>query len=303
MQGVQSIVIPSESSSERHQHQSRLIVVLGFLGSFIFAYLIFSFIASFWAPRGSSSLVAHEDTDGDDVFTEALVVKGPANAARISDAPGLNPQATSDFVFFIWFKLREPLSKEERVYIMGKYDPTSKDRVGYGIALASGPDGVRPQVYWQAATGRGKWYTFAATPLKPQQWYLLAFSFREHKYLGVHLTPLGSDAKPKLLGGYTVDSPDLPTSNSDLIVGAFGSSFFKGRVGPFGILQTDAFSKDIGELLTTLAREPLTLPSSIEANEVALWASPRKDRGPQALKIFNARSGKELASKQSGQDS
>jgi len=293
-------VISSDSSSERPH--SRLIVSLGFLGSFIAAYFIFSFIASFWVPRGSSSLVVQENPDGDDVFTEALVVKGPANAIRIADAPGLNPQATSDFIFFLWFKLREPLGKEERVYIMGKYDPTSKDRVGYGIALAGGPDGVRPQVYWQAATGQGKWYTFAAAQLKPQQWYLLAFSFRDHKYLGVHLNPLGSDAKPKLLGGYTVDSPDLPTSTADLVVGAFGSTFFKGRIGPLGILQTNAFSEDIGGLLQTLVDEPLKLPSAVSAQEVALWASPRKDRGPQALKIMNARSGKELTVKSSGQE-
>jgi len=268
-------------------------VVLGFIGSFLLAYFLFAFCASFFTHQ-SSTFTQIAEQEGDDVFTEALVVKGPSNALRISDSPKLSPQAGTDFLFFVWFKLREPLGKEERVYLMGKYDPESRDRVGYGVALAGGPDGIRPQVYWQPANEAGKWFTFASAPLKPQRWYLLVASFRDQKYLGVHLAALGDSGKPQVLGGYSVDAKTLPVTPADLVVGAFGSTFFHGRIGPFGIIQSKAFSDDVGAFVRAMAKEPLVLPDSIDAEEVALWASPRKDRGPQALPILNARSRREV---------
>ena len=277
--------------------RSRLVLVLSFAASFIAAYFAFTFIASFWAARPGSSFSIATDHDGDEVFSDALVLKGASNAVRIADAPGLSPVADTDFIFFLWFKMREQLAKEERVYLMGKFDPESKERIGYGLALASGPDGIRPQVYWQPSSGTGKWYTFAAAPLRPQQWYLMTLSFRDHKYLGVHLVPLGPGGDPLVLGGYGVDSPNLPASPADLVVGAFGQTTFKGRIGPFGVIQSKAFSDDIPAFLRLIAAEPLTLPEAIDPKEVALWASPRKDRGPQALKILSARTGREIPSK------
>jgi len=274
-----------------------LAVMAAFVGSFVGAYLAFTFIASFWTPRPGSTYSVATDHDGDDVFADALILKGASNAVRVADAPGLNPSEQGDFIFFLWFKMREQLEREDRVYLMGKYDPESAERIGYGLALASGPDGIRPQVYWQPSSATGKWYTFAAAPLRPQQWYLVTLSFREHKYLGVHLIALGSRGEPLVLGGYGVDSPSLPTSPADLVVGAFGETSFKGRIGPFGIIQSNSFSNDIPAFLRLLAAEPLTLPSSIDAKEVAMWASPRRDRGPQALKILNARTRREMPAK------
>jgi hypothetical protein len=125
----------------------------------------------------------------------------------------------------------------------------------------------------------------------------MTLSFRDHKYLGVHLVPLGPGGDPLVLGGYGVDSPNLPASPADLVVGAFGQTTFKGRIGPFGVIQSKAFSDDIPAFLRLIAAEPLTLPEAIDPKEVALWASPRKDRGPQALKILSARTGREIPSK------
>ncbi len=274
----------------------RLIAVVGFVGSFLAAYFLFITVGSFLGPeRGSFSQgVAPE---GDDVFTDALIVKGPSNAVRVSDAPGLTPSGADDFIFFVWFKLRDPLEKEERVYLMGKYAPDSRERLGYGLALVGGIDGVRPQVYWQGDAGPGNWHTFAAAKLKPQQWYLLAISFREKRFLGVHLATLGNESAPAVLGGFSVEGTGVPKTDADLVVGTFGSNYFQGRIGPFGIIQSKHFSDDVSGFVRAMADDPTSLPSTARAEDVALWASPRKDRGPNAFPILNARTNSEVRAK------
>lgn len=281
------------SAGESTRPRSKLVVGLSFLVAFVIALYVVTFVGSFFAgpDRTFKPLNGQE---GDDVFSDALIVKGPSNAVRVEDSPKLTPLADRDFLFFIWFKLRQPLEKEERVNIMGKYDPDTKERIGYGLSLVGGLDGVRPQVYWQGEAGAGSWHTFAAAPLKPQQWYLLTVSFRERKFLGVHIASLGNESKPLVLGGFSVEGTGIPKNNADLVVGAFGTSYFQGRIGPFGIIQSNAFSDNVSAFARQLADKPLALPDTVGADEVALWASPRKDRGPAALPILNARTSREV---------
>lgn len=289
---------PTGSTGEATRPRSWVLVALGFIGSFVVALYLFTLVGSFFTgPERIFKPLSGQE--GDDVFSEALIVKGHSNAVRIEDSPKLTPLTDGDFLFFIWFKLRHPLDKEERVNLMGKYDPESKERIGYGLSLVGGLDGVRPQVYWQGDAGVGSWHTFAAAPLKPQQWYLLALSFRERKFLGVHIAALGNENKPLVLGGFSVEGSGLPKTNADLVIGAFGTSYFQGRIGPFGIIQSKSLSDNVSAFTRQLAAEPLTLPETVTAEDVALWASPRKDRGPAALPILNARTSREIQDKKS----
>jgi hypothetical protein len=108
---------------------------------------------------------------------------------------------------------------------------------------------------------------------------------------------LGNENKPLVLGGFSVEGTGIPKNNADLVVGAFGTSYFQGRIGPFGIIQSNAFSDNVSAFARQLADEPLALPDTVGADEVALWASPRKDRGPAALPILNARTSREVQGK------
>lgn len=298
MSGSQALEVNADTQtkqgalSARAGLRSKWALIGGFCVAFTAAYLGLLCIASFFAA-GRSSFSESGGAVLDDVFDGALIVNAPGIALRVLHAPALNPSPATDFLFYIWFKLREPLDKEQRASLVAKYDPQSKERSGYGISLAGGPDGVRPQVYWQDKLGQGRWYTFAATQIKAQQWYLLALSMREHKFLGLHLAALADKGKPIVLGGYSIESSELPDTSADLLVGAFGSSTFRGRIGPFGIIQSQGFSDDISSFIRTMAQQPLVLPDSVTPEQVALWASPKKDRGAMALTIQPGKVGHE----------
>ena len=112
----------SEDEEVAHVRGSRssLVPWAGFIGSFFLAYILFSFVGSFFSGASSSGFKPSGGQEGDDVFAEALIVKGPSNAVRVEDSPRLTPLEGNDFLFFVWFKLRQPLDTEERVYLMGK---------------------------------------------------------------------------------------------------------------------------------------------------------------------------------------
>ncbi len=288
MQGARAVRVPEGEGVRSHRRRPRWVFAAAFFGAFLVAYLAF-ILAGSLLLRSHESFSPIAETEGDDVFADALIVKGPSAALSVEHSPRLNPLVGSDFLFFVWFKLREPLGREERMYLMGKFDPKSKDRVGYSVALAGGPDGVRPQVYWQASGGAGKWYNYAAAPIKPKHWYLLVFTFRDSRYLGVHLAELREEAKPLVLGGYSVDPGPLPDSDAPLVVGGFGTNPFRGRIGPFGVIQSKSFSDGLSGFIAALAHEPLRVPSVISPEEISLWASPRTDRGPLGLPILHPR--------------
>jgi hypothetical protein len=160
------------------------------------------------------------------------------------------------------------------------------------VALVGGPDGVRPQVYWQDQDGKGKWLTFAATQMAPKEWYLLALSFRDSRYLGLHIRPLDQAGKVEVLGGYDLDGYTVPAPKADLLVGAFGGSKFRGRVGPIGVFRGKEMFSDVPKVLKTIAANPLQVPHQFDPEEVVLWASPKVDNGPKKLPIVVPQNGK-----------
>jgi hypothetical protein len=196
------------------------------------------------------------------------------------------------FLLTAWIKLRSELIDGDRAAIISKFDPNTLSKPGYAVALVGGPDGVRPQVYWQDENGKGKWLSFAATQMQPKEWYLLALSFRDGRYLGLHIRPLKESGKVEILGGYDLYGHTIPSPKADLLVGAFGSSKFRGRVGPIGVFSGKEMFSDIPKILKTMAAAPTQVAHQIDTDEVVLWASPKVDRGPKQLAIVVPRNGK-----------
>jgi hypothetical protein len=164
------------------------------------------------------------------------------------------------------------------------------------MGITGGPDGVRPLVYWQDESGKGRWVTFASANIQPKEWYLMAVSFRENRFLGVHIAPIRTEAPIEAVGGYDLEGLN-PSNDSDLVVGSFANGKFKGRLGPFGVIQKTGLSDDLTALIERLRAEPGVIPDADESS-VVLWASPLTDAGPNKLAITppsNGRSGRPRA--------
>jgi hypothetical protein len=188
-------------------------------------------------------------------------------------------------MLFVWFKLKAEIDPEERSAFLGKYDPRASNPEGYALALIGGADGVRPHVYWQNSTGKGRWFAFASTHINPGQWYVMGVTFRAQRYLGVHIAPYGAESNPEVLGGYDLDGAIIPSSQAKLSVGAFKPSKFRGHIGPFGVLRDIDIAKDASRIMKRIARNPSFASDPVDAGKVALWADPVEDLGPLHLSI------------------
>lgn len=263
---------------------TRGIVLVGaFIGAFVLAWL--AVLAIFFSlKKGDSRAMLPPSTSSDSVFADAVAVSRSGTVLSVAHNPMLNP-AASDFMLFVWFKLRLEIDPEERSTFLGKYDAKSDSSGGYALAFIGGADGVRPFVYWQNATGGGRWYAFASTHIIPGKWYVLGLTFRAQRYLGVHIAPYGPDSNPEVLGGYDLNGEIVPASPAKLSIGAFKRSQFRGHVGPFGVFHNIDISKDASLIMKKMARDPSFEAVPVEENQIALWASPTVDRGPLHLEI------------------
>lgn len=217
-------------------------------------------------------------------FGDAVAITRSGPALSVAHHALLNP-TEKDFMLFAWFKLRTEIDPKERSAFLGKYDSRDDNPDGYALALVGGTDGVRPHVYWQNSSGKGRWFAFASTRIEPGQWYLMGVTFRAQRYLGVHIAQHGPDAKPEVLGGYDLDGGIIPSSQAKLSIGAFKKSRFRGHIGPFGVFQDIDVTKDAARIMKKIARDPSFESEAVDASQIALWADPMVDRGPLHLSI------------------
>lgn len=304
MSGHQAIETPDSSDGGSAEHfnsvadrqsimsswQRQVPLWLGFIGAFFISWL--AVLALSFAFRSSPSQTV-DAPKAEDVFSKAVSLSGQGTVVTVPHNQSLNP-GEKDFLLYAWFKLKNELQDGERAPFLGKFSESSKTRAGYALALVGGADGIRPHVYWQNEAGKGRWYAFASKDIRPQQWYLFAVTFRAKRYLGVHMAPYGPESSPEVLGGYDLEGEIVPDSSAPLEIGAGGSSKFRGRVGPFAIFHDIDIARDGGKIVKQIAREPLSLPEEVEESNLAIWADPRNDLGPQHLEIqVGRRSGRE----------
>jgi hypothetical protein len=220
-------------------------------------------------------------------FPETFAVGGPGLYKKALVGEKLNPTAGKDYAFFIWLKLRKVPAVGETLGLVGKFDSQVENRPGYAISLEGGLDGVRPRVYLSAASGGGRWYTFSPYPMSRKYWYLLAVSLSDDTFVSAHIVREGSTDQPTLLGGHRIGLSSLPQSASDIVVGAFGASRFRGAIGPFGVLVGKDLREDLAGYLSAMREEPEGIPSEIDRDAIELWATPNKDIAPHAFNVVN----------------
>lgn len=263
----------------------RVLLGASFIGSFLVAYIIVLGLGSLLPKYTAAVTSAPKERAERDPFAEAVPVTSAGWAVRVPHQEELNPHIDKSFLFTVWLKLSQPLVDGKRVVVVAKFGGRTPQRPGYALALNSGPDGVRPQVYWQDESGRGRWLTFASVNFSPEQWMVLGLSFRDGRYVGLHSRPLLESGRVEVLGGYDLQGVLAPRTKSDLLLGSFSANPFIGAIGPVGVFQGAELSANVPKILTDMAADPTSVPDEIDSSDVVLWSSPKVDSGPRKLSV------------------
>ncbi len=289
---LQDIIDPPDRQVLPEQPRIALVVVL-FFGSFALACSLLIALGHYGlnAPRSlwpfGSAGVASGDLGRDSALFDLIQVNrgGVYAKAAVSDVG--NPTKGEPFALFVWFNLRKMPAVGESLGLLGKFDSQLPGKPGYAVSLEGAPDGVRPRVYIGAGNIAGRWYSFASHPMNRRDWYLLAVTVVEDAFIATSLGRALSAEPLKLLGGHRLTGEELPVSQADLVVGAFGASRFRGRVGPFGILAGHSSKEKFAAYLKAIQEQPGGIPSVIPADYIRLWASPLADLGPRRVAVLH----------------
>jgi hypothetical protein len=276
-----------DSVSVEQTVSSRLALGVSFVGAFVFATVCFLLMGHYLlgAPRSLSFFEQAQERGHREVFSETVVVGSPGIYQRVQAREELNPAAGSDFLMFVWFRLKRVPVAGESMSLIGKFDAQRPHKPGFAVSLEGAPDGVRPRVYWNNESGQGRWYSFTSRVMKRKEWYLLAVSYSRDTFLSARLLEAGGDDAESLLGGHRVEPSFAAAAQADLLLGAYGSSRFRGHLGPFGILRGGSFEREIPAYLSAMSARPNDIPSSIDSSIIQLWASPLVDQGPHHLAL------------------
>lgn len=239
------------------------LVALFFISFSLPLVLTFKFGGSF----GSSTAPGDSDT----FFPGYTAIQVPGQHLEVSHSDDLNPMRGSDFIVSAWFKLSRLPQVKEKILLLGKNDANDDPHAGFVLGLSRDSDTIRPIVYWGDSTHR-KWYSFSDISIAAQSWFMLALSFQDDKYLGLHIAMPGeSKTEVKLLGGYEVEDGVVPDSPGAFMIGSWGEGRFRGRIGPFGIFSKPGIGEGLKDVLKSLARRPLEVPDTLSAKHVKLW--------------------------------
>jgi hypothetical protein len=103
--------------------------------------------------------------------------------------------------------------------------------------------------------------------------------------------PHNGGKKAEVLGGYDLEPQVIPDTPADLVVGAFGASKFRGRIGPFGVIRREGMTKDVANFIVQMSKNAGSLPSAVSRSEAVLVASPKEDSGAFKLSIQQSSAG------------
>ena len=216
------------------------LLVGGFVAAFVCACAALLLLGHYTlhSPRSLSpftpALIDSDDHGGQEL--PSLVVSGPGFFRKAQVGEKINPAPGKDYTFFVWVKLRKVPRPGDVYAVLGKFDAQVPNKPGYALSLEGALDGVRPRVYLSSGSDAAKWYTFTAYPMTRKHWYLIAVSISQDTFVSTYVGQHGSEQEAVLLGGHRINLPSLPYSASDVLVGAFGSSRFRGQIGPVGVI-------------------------------------------------------------------
>lgn len=242
-------------------------------------FLAFVFFATlppylFFLLSDSNDTVIEEDYNPERIKIPSVAVNNSFLAFRVSDSSDIQPISSHDFLLFSWIKLANLPEIDERTIIFRKYNPRNINLPGYGLSLIRVKGGeIRMSLYWKDAEGNGGWFALDRFNVPPKEWFLVAFSFVEKKYAGVHIVQANDNdgVSVKRMGGIKVSSKNLPSSKGLLEFGAGGNGFFKGRIGAGGAFILKKLDKNLFEILKEQFVKPLELTKELTKAKILYW--------------------------------
>ncbi len=244
-----------------------------FLCSLVLLFAVSFSLPLFFTFKARDVFVGSSPTpEGDSFFPAYVGINTPGQHLEVQAEDALSPRSGRDLLISGWFKLSRTPQVLDKILLFSKVDGQADSAAGYIVGLSRDSDTIRPIVYWGDGTN-GKWYSFSDIGAAVQGWFMLALSFQEGKYLGLHLgLPVpGQRPEIRLLGGYEVEGRVLAASRAPLRIGAWNEGLFRGRIGPFGVFSPSSMADSLKDVLKSLARDPLSAPPMFATKEVELW--------------------------------
>ena len=203
-----------------------------------------------------------------------------SKALRVASVTGLDPVAGSDFLVYGWFSLKDLPAVDHNLILLEKRDGRDRRQPGYSVGIRHDKDAFRPIVYWRDRAGRGRWFSFSDMEILPRTWMMLALSFRDGRYIGLHgsLRISESDVRSKLLGGYDLQQTILPHTDSPLVAGSINDRRLKVKLGPVGVVSGPGLSGDFKAVLKDVIKRPLQPPATVRNSNVVLWTVSGQDQ-------------------------
>ncbi|RMG40189.1 MAG: hypothetical protein D6719_11765 [Candidatus Dadabacteria bacterium] len=251
-------------------------------------YLIVIFVVSFCLPLYMLKLFVFNSVTGssneisdskENFFDGAVNFTRNQHHLVINASSYINPDEKNDFLIAGWFNLKTLPREGEQITLLSKVDKGKLVKPGYALKLIGERQGVRALVYWRDNFGSGGWKPFETVDLVPHHWFMLALSFYQGRYLGLHYRSI-SDKSFKLLGGHEFESEVFPAADSNLLI---ASSGFRGKIGPFGVFRPHNLEQRLSKLLdeifsSSLGEERIT--AVFNSQEVSFWTTDWKiDQG------------------------
>lgn len=207
---------------------------------------------------------------------KSVLMRGPGSFFRLRDAPTLDPEENRDFVFSLWFSLKDLPESSERDILVAKFEGESRSRTGYAIAVRKDGNQLRPSVYWRGKVKKGGWYEFPPMPFSKGSWYLLVLSFRQQQFLGLHyklIETIAPNNKAKLtsLGGYDIAEVGSIENSSMLLIGAPARSELRMLLGPVAVVSGTSADSNFQELLGALEQGALEPVQHVSHFNTVLW--------------------------------
>lgn len=206
------------------------------------------------------------------------VKKLKSERIQLNKTSDLNPTIGEDFLVYGWFRLNKLPSDGERFVLFSKYDTEKKNIPGYALSIERRGKSIIPYVYFNDGSKKGRWYRFADIDIVQRVWFMVALSFSDDHYLGLHYSSEHSLSNQdiQLAGGYKFENIISPISDSDLLIGGYGQYAFNGAVGVFGVFSGKNILKDYNRLYMNFLYNREKIPDLL-SDAVKYWSIDVKD--------------------------
>lgn len=191
------------------------------------------------------------------LFKKAVTILKPGRSIELPHRADYLPDDQSNFLLFFWFTLKALPANGERLVLLSKYVGQPPNIAGYSVGLKRDGSVLRPVVFWGDGSRAGKWLDFPEVRINPGEWNFFALQVHKANFIGLYHYKKSESMLDELsyLGSYPVDIK--AAGEADMILGSPVGRDFKGKIGPFGIINPFKFRvEEVQPILSEYVRNP-----------------------------------------------